>query len=138
MSKVKLTVDFKGFEEYAEKLDKLGGDLRLPTEEALEKSKEFVDGQLHDAMKSHERTGKTEGTIMDSAQVEWSGSVASVDVGFDIAHGGLASVFLMYGTPKQQPDKKLYDAIYGRSTKTKVKKIQEEIFAKAIREKMGG
>ncbi len=138
MSKVKLTVDFKGFEEYAEKLDRLGGDLRAATEEALKESKELVDEQLHGAMSKHHRTGKTESTIMDSAQVEWSGSVASVDVGFDIAHGGLASVFLMYGTPKQQPDKKLYDAVYGRSTKNKVKKVQEEIFAKAIREKMGG
>lgn len=136
--KTKLTVDFANFEEYAEKMDRLGGDLKAATNKALEESKELVDKQLQEAMESHKRTGQTEGTIMIDAQVEWSGTIASVNVGFDIAHGGLASVFLMYGTPRMQPDKNLYNAIYGRTTKKKVKELQEEIFAKAIKEKMGG
>lgn len=137
MSKNKLTIDFKGFEEYAERLDKLGGDLKSATDEALQKSKEFVDNGLREQMQKHHRTGDTEKSLMLDAKVEWSGSTASVDVGFDIAHGGLASIFLMYGTPKMQPDKKLYNAIYGSATKRKVREIQEEIFAKAIKRREG-
>lgn len=136
--KNKVTIDFKGFEEYAEKLDKLGGDLKSAVDKALLESKDFVDDQLHAQMKKHHRTGNTEDTIKDNAKVEWSGSLASVDVGFSISHGGLASIFLMYGTPRAQPDRKLYNAIYGRTTKRKVREIQEEIFTKAIKEKMGG
>ena len=38
----------------------------------------------------------------------------------------------MYGTPKIQPDKKLYDSVYGSGTKKEVKALQEEIFAEEI------
>lgn len=135
--KNKVTIDFKGFEEYAENLDKLGGDLKSAVDKALLESKDFVDEQLRTEMSKHKRTGRTVSTIKDD-DVEWSGTLASIDVGFSISHGGLASIFLMYGTPRAQPDRKLYNAIYGRTTKRKVREIQEEIFTKAIKEKMGG
>ena len=138
MAKNKLTVDFANFEEYAEKLDRLGGDLKAAIDKALEESKDFVNTQLHEQMKKHRRTGNTERTISDTANVEWSGPICSVDVGFDIAQGGLASVFLMYGTPRMDKDQKLYNAVYGTATKRKVKEIQEKIFVEAIEKVMGG
>jgi hypothetical protein len=140
MSRNKLTLEFPGLEEYAEKLDRLAGSgvLKKAVGEALEQSKNLVNEQLHEQMKQHRRTGHTEASIMDSAKVEWSGNEASVEVGFDIAHGGLPSIFLMYGTPKQAKDQKLYNAIYGAATKRKIKQLQEEAFQKAIDEVMGG
>lgn len=138
MKKNKLTIDFKNFEEYAERLDKLGGNLKSVVEKALTESKELVNAQLHEQMKKHKRTSKTEASIMDEARIEWSGPTASLDIGFDIAHGGLASIFLMYGTPKMPKDQKLYNAVYGRTTKNKIKKLQEEIFSEAIKNIMGG
>lgn len=138
MAKNKLTVDFSNFAEYAEKLDQLGGDLKATAEEALQDSKDYVTENLERDMKSHRRTGRTEASIKDDSKVTWEGMTASVDVGFNIAHGGLASIFLMYGTPKMAKDQKLYNDVYGAATKRKIKKMQEEIFEKAIKKRMGG
>lgn len=132
----KIGLQLKGFEDLMADLDKLGGDLTQVTTEALEKSHAYVTPNIHQAMKKHHRTGKTERTIEDSGKVTWIGNVASVDVGFDIANGGLASVFLMYGTPKMKKDTKLYNSIYGSATRKKLAQIQEDIILGAIEKRM--
>lgn len=134
MAKIGLQLD--GFEDLMSDLDKLGGDLKEVTAEALEKSHAYVTPTLHQAMKKHHRTGRTERSIDDSGKVYWSGNTATVDVGFDISGGGLASVFLMYGTPKMKKDTKLYNAIYGSATKKKLAEIQEEIILGAIEKRI--
>lgn len=153
MARNKLTVDFKGFKEIYEKLDKLNADTKKITEEALEKSFEAVTPGVQAAIAPHSDTGRTEDSLVKSAEIKWSGTVGSVEVGFDIENGGLPSIFLMYGTPKHMganqygkhgkkvsgtdQDANLYNAIYGTSTKSKVRKTQKEIFDKALKEAMG-
>ena len=139
MAKAKLRLDFTGLDEYAAKLDKLGkGDaLRKAVENALEESAKLVKSQLEAEMKRHRRTGRTEKSLIEP-QVKWSGTLASVNVGFDIAHGGLPSIFLMYGTPKQAKDQRVYNAVYGSNTKKKIKQVQEEAFKKVLDDIMGG
>lgn len=146
--KNRLSVDFAGFAAQAEKLENLGGDLRAAVNDALEQSKDLVDHQLETEIIKHHRSGFTEKSLRKDAQVEWFGNVAEVKVGFDIANGGLPSIFLMYGTPKHMigkgqhpgtdPDKQLYEAVYGNATKKKVRELQARIFAEAIKAKMGG
>lgn len=138
MAKNKLSLDFPQLLELAEKFDRLGGDLKKVVQETLEKSKDLINERLHEQMKKHNKTGKTERSIRDSARVEWSGTMAEIDVGFDIAHGGLPSIFLMYGTPRAAKDQKLYNAVYGAATKRKVKQLQQDIFSRAIKDIMGG
>lgn len=138
----KIGIDFTNFADYAERLEKLGGSLEQTVETALIKSKELVLDSLHDAMKRHNRSGRTEEAILDDARVVWSGGEASIDIGFDIAHGGLSSVFLMYGTtvngtPRTPKDQVLYDAVYGAATQRKIKKLQEDIFKEAVSKLMG-
>lgn len=137
MSKNKLSIDFKNFEEYAEKLDKLGGDLRAAVEQALQESAELVAQQLQADMPKHHRTGRTQRSILNN-RVEWNGTIAEIKVGFDISNGGFPSIFLMYGTPRMAKDQKLYNDVYGAATKRKVRELQEKIFADAIRRIMGG
>lgn len=137
MAKNKLTVDFSNFLEYAEKLDQLGGDLRATAEEALQESKDYVTENIEADMKSHKRTGRTEASINEDSKVIWEGMTASIDVGFNIKHGGLASIFLMYGTPKMAKDQKLYNDVYGTGTKKKIKEMQEKIFQEAIKKRLG-
>lgn len=132
----KIGLQLKGFEELMADLDKLGGDLKEVTAEALEKSHAYVTPNIQKAMKKHHRTGRTERSIDDSGRVTWSGNTASVDVGFDISGGGLASVFLMYGTPKMKKDTKLYNSIYGSATRKKLAEIQEEIILGAIEKRI--
>lgn len=135
----KIGLQLKGFEDLMEDLEKLGGDLEAVTTEALEKSHALVTPEIINAMNKHNRTHETEKSIERSGKVYWKNSVATVYVGFDISNGGLPSVFLMYGTPRHTPnhpgtdaDKKLYNAIYGASTRKKLADLQEEIILGAI------
>lgn len=149
MARNKLTLEFKAFEEYAERLDELGGDLVAVTEKALQNSHDYVIPKIRAAMRKHHRTGTTEDSIADDAEVWWEGSVAEIKVGF-IFPEGLPSVFLMYGTPRHGPagkkgghpgtveDKEFYDTIYGNKTKKEIAKLQEKTFARAIKKAMGG
>lgn len=152
MARNKLTVDFKGFKEMFEKLDRLNADTRKITEEALKKSFETVTPGIEAAIKPYYDTGATEDSLTKNANIKWEGRVGSVEVGFDIKNGGLPSIFLMYGTPRHAvgnqygrsgsmrgttQDMTLYNSIYGTSTKNKVRKVQKEIFDKALKEAMG-
>lgn len=136
--KNKITLQFNAFEEYAEKLDKLGGDLKATTEKALQNSHDFITPKIHSAMRKHHRSGDTEKSIGDNAKVTWEGSVASVDIGFKIRSGGLPSIFLMYGTPRMKKDQNLYNSIYGNKVKKEIAELQEKTFARAIKKIMEG
>ena len=138
MARNKFQLEFKGFEEFAKRLEELGGDLRETTEKALKETHAHITPKLHSDMAKHHRTGMTEKNIIDDAKVIWNGDVASIDVGFNISKGGLASIFLMYGTPRHKPDKQLYNDIYGTATKKEVAEIQDNTFSRAISERLGG
>lgn len=138
-TKNKLTLDFPMFETLKTQLDKAGGNtLKTAVDNALKTSASYVDSQLKVAIAPHKKTGTVEKSLdTHPNQVEWFGSNASVQVGFNLSDGGLPSLFLMYGTkvhgqPHVKPDKKLYNAVYGSRVKNQVKKIQEEAFLSIV------
>lgn len=139
MARNRMSVEFTGFKEMFEKLDKLGGDTKKITEKALQKSYDHVTPQIKQVYAPHniDYTGDTGRALADKEKVTWSGYTGTIKVGFNIAKGGLPSIFLMYGTPTMRPDKKLYNSIYGSKTKKEVKKIQEEIFREELGKVMG-
>lgn len=137
MARNKLTISFDGFDEIMEKLDRATADTKEITEKALQKSYDIVTPNIEKAIEPHHLTGQTEQSLAKNERVEWEGTKAYIKVGFNISKGGLPSIFLMYGTPRMQPDKKLYNSIYGSSTKKKVKKVQEEIFQEELRKVIG-
>lgn len=128
----KLRLEFAGFEEMAERLDKLGGDLKKTTEKALIETHKLLTPKVEEAFKRHDvkYSHSTMKSLKKDPKVEWNGSTAEIGVGFKISEGGFPSIFIMYGTPRMQPDKKLYNSIYGN--KKKVKELQEGIFAEEI------
>lgn len=128
----KMRLEFTGFEEMAERLDKLGGDLKKTTEKALIETHKLLTPKVEEAFKRHDvkYSHDTMKSLKKDPKVEWSGSVAAIGVGFKISEGGFPSIFIMYGTPRMQPDKKVYNSIYGN--KKKVKELQERIFAEEI------
>lgn len=137
----KLSVDFEGFNSMRSKLEELDGDVKGATESALKASHQIVTRKVTDAMKPHNDTGETSASIIREAEVQWSGSVAEVGVGFDIENGGLPSIFLMYGTklhgqPHITPDKNLFNAVYGSKTKKEVREAQKAVFFKRIERAM--
>lgn len=135
MAKFKMEVE--GLENYIAKISSLDGDVKAAVTKGLENSKSRSHGELHAAMGSHHRTGRTEGSLDDGGGVQWAGTMGTIDVGFHIHSGGLASIFLMYGTPRMKKDTKLYNAVYGAAAQAKVAEIQESALQEAIR-KLGG
>ncbi len=128
----KMRLEFTGFEEYAERLDKLGGDLKKTTEKALIETHKLLTPKVEEAFRKHDvkYSHDTMKSLKKDARVEWDGSVAAIGVGFKISEGGFPSIFIMYGTPRMQPEKKVYNSIYGN--KKKVRELQEKMFAEEI------
>lgn len=129
----KTRIEFDGFEEVIKKLSKLEGDIKGTTEKALKKTHSIITQKAEEAIKPHRETGATEDSLYREAKVEWAGSLASVETGFSISKGGLASIFLMYGTPRMKKDQNLYNAFWSKKTQDEVKTAQEDIFYEEIR-----
>lgn len=128
----KMELKFTGMKEYMERLKRMDKDVKKVSENALKASWAEVTPNISKAIKPHYLTGATENSLNKYAYVQWEGDVGSIDVGFSISAGGLASIFLMYGTPTIEPDMELYNSIYGTKTKSKVRKVQKEVFEKGI------
>lgn len=134
--KNRIGITFRGFEEYAEKIDRLNGDLDNTVKKALQASFDHVTPKAETAINRHVQTGETKRTLKRSETVQWEGRKAYIKVGFEFPKG-LPSIFLMYGTPRMKKDTKLYNAIYGTKTQKEIKQIQKEIFEEEIRRVMG-
>lgn len=137
LARTRIAFDGDLFGNLMEQLDGLNGDVKGAVNKCLEASAEITKKNLNKAMTKHHRTGKTEEAIIKNPQITWQGSKASVNIGFKFPEG-LASVFLMYGTPRMKKDTKVYNAIYGKKTREEIAKNQDEILNDAIRRAMGG
>lgn len=111
-------LQFKGWEEMITNLDKLSHYGAMEgAKQALIEAHNVVTPKLEAEIRKHHRTGKTESSLTKTPNIEKIGNSAfAIDIGFDLGKGGLPSIWLMHGTPKQSPDKALYDALYGRKT----------------------
>lgn len=137
----KIGLEVDGLDELLDRLNALGGSVEQTVETALIQSKKRVTKEVEAAMDkspyNYDRTGRTRKSLDKESVVDWEGGVASIGVGFDISNGGLASVFLMYGThfhgtPRIKPDRGLYRALFGKEIREEVTKIQTEVIAGAI------
>ena len=132
MARIKLEV--QGLDGIMKRLNDANADVKQAVNRALTETHRIVTEKADTAIQQHRLTGQTERSLRRNAVIEWQGNVAEVKVGFDIAHGGPASVFLMYGTPRKKKDQKLYNAFFGKSTQQEYIRAQEEILYDAIRE----
>lgn len=140
----KFSLEFAGFDEVLKKLNKLEADIKPVAEEALTKTHEIITKKAEAAIQKSNlpasgkySTGQTERSIKRDAQITWSGTEGSVSIGFNIKKGGLASIFLMYGTPRMVKDQALYDAFWSEQTEGEIMNVQKEIFYKALGELEG-
>lgn len=142
MARNKIGLQVKGFEEYMEKLDNLGGGeaMKRGTEAALKASKNHINPQIDAKMSKNNlpahgkySTGDTRKSLSSDMTVIWSGAVGEIDIGFDFSKSGLKSIFLMYGTPRMKPVSGLKSAIYGSKSKREIAEIQEAELNKVIK-----
>ena len=141
MSKNKIGLHFAGFKELAAQFDALGGDLKKIVEKALIESQQHVVEKIDKSFtrenmpaKGKYWTGETQRSIIRDGKVEWTGNVASINVGFDMQKSGMKSIYLIYGTPKMSPVRGLRASIYGAAIRKEIGEKQQLIFEKAIKE----
>lgn len=143
MAKNKIGIDFNGFAEYAEKIDRLGGDIRRIFADAMEQLADEVQADTLDALASANLPakgtyshGQTEKSLIEP-RVDWSGSIVEVPLGFDFTKPG-AGGWLITGTPKMQPDAALNKIYRNNSYWRKHQKELERIFQQEVKRIMGG
>lgn len=136
----KASIQIEGFDAILRRLSGVEGAARKATEEALRQTADLVKHNVEQAMVKSNMpaggkysSGRTMEALVRNARVEWNADTASVSVGFDIKHGGLPSIFLMYGTPRMKKMQKLYNAFYSAKTRKEITELQERIFFDAIR-----
>lgn len=129
----KVYLEFEGFDTAIARLNKLGANVKGISEKALKKTHSIITDKAEEAIIPHNETHQTEKSLQREAKIEWVGTTASVKTGFSISEGGLASIFLMYGTPRMKKDQKMYNAFWSKSTQEEVRQAQKEIFYNEIR-----
>jgi hypothetical protein len=144
-----LGVVFKGFDKEIAKYTKaLNGGIKPIIEKTLKVAPKTINPLISRDIKLHHRTGKTERSMERQNKVTWSGTEATIPVGFHIRRGGLPSIFLMYGTARHypgdtgpyhtKPDVELREDIIGPNIEKKIANEQEDIFHKEITKAFGG
>lgn len=130
----RMSLIFKGFEDLAYQIEQAEKDLRGAVNEALTETQGIIQSNTRQAAAKYTKggtkysTGRMLAAVKADTGPEWSGTVASVGVGFDLGKpGGYHSIFVMYGTPRMKKDVKLYNAIRGARTKQQVAQAQERI-----------
>lgn len=135
MAKAKLTFD--GMTEMSAQLRGLGVSVERISEKALERAFEIVTDKARQAAAPHRKTGRMEKSLRERPEYIWKGSVLQTEVGFDIVHGGLPSIFLMYGTPRIKKDQKMWEAFFGTKTLAAVQEAEQTVFQDALFEAWG-
>lgn len=145
MAKAKIGIDWEngGFAEYAEKIDRLGGDLRRIFADAMEQVAEKIQADTESALasgnlpaKGRYSHGQTKESLVEP-RVNWSGYIAEVPLGFDFTKPG-AGGWLITGTPRMQPDAALNKIYRSNSYFRKYQKEVKEIFEREVHRLMGG
>ncbi len=148
MAKNKFGLDFDGFLDLARQIDELGdGYLKKATDNALTKSKEYVNGQVIEAMNASRYNfiagqGRSKGRSRASVEevekkpVEWQGTTAKAYLGVDLSKAPEA-IILALGTPHIKPDTKLKNALRVKGAiRKEASQIQQQEFQKVISEGM--
>lgn len=142
--KNKIGIEFEGFEEVINKLTKLDGNVKEITNKSLKETHKIITKKAEEAVqksnlpaKGKYSKGDTEKSLKHDAKIEWKGTTASVPIGFSISKGGLASIFMIYGTPRHMKNQKMYNTFWGTKTHEEIVNAQEEIFYNELR-RLGG
>ena len=142
--KNKMGIEFEGFNEVISRITKLGGNAKDITNKGLKETHKIITKKADDAVqkqnlpaKGKYATGLTAKTLKREADIEWNGTIGSVSVGFSISKGGLASIFMIYGTPRYMKNQKMYNTFWSSKTHNEVLDAQEKIYFDELRKLEG-
>ena len=146
---VKMKLEFSGFADLIEAIDRAEGDVNEAVTEALYASQDVVTEQLRKATRQYVKPntglkgyaqGDMVNAIIDGDEpVRWlSPTVAEIPVGFSSKGGKeldgfMHSIFVMYGNNKgMTPDTKVLNAVKGAATLRKIHEKQQEVLQKYL------
>ena len=146
------SLNYDGFLDFAEQLDELGGNDALlnATVEALDKSKEYVNNAISEAMNASEYeftkgSGYSQGEARESLKqisqvpVMVEGTVVKAYTGVDLKDTPEVIVLAVVGAPDRAKDTKLANAVRVKGKiRKEVDKIQEQVFNEALKEALNG
>ena len=138
--KSKFAFNFKEMADLAERIENAGGSLQEACDKALKATHAYITPQLSAGISRHHSSGDTEESLERAPRVEWVSPLkAQVNIGFNLADGGLPSIFLMWGTPKRKAsempvDIALKNAAFGPKVKREVAKLQREALEAVLQE----
>lgn len=146
MAGKKYGFDTSALAKYAEQLEDAGGHaaIKRAAEAGMKQAKVEINKRVIEAMQPGNlpaggkySTGATMAAMSKDMSVSWEGNKAELPIGFDLNNGGMASVFLITGTPRMQPAYGLWHALYGKEAHRAANKAQEEAMLKVL-ERLGG
>ena len=129
-----IELDYHAMEKMRERYIKAGADYKQAAEKALTKSREFVANKLMQdtvpqnfpAQGEYGKGEDIRSQILFNSRIGWSGTSAKTGAGFKL-NQTLVPQYLMYGTPRMKPAKKLKQDLFGRNTGRQLREIQEEV-----------
>ena len=140
----KLDLNFGGFDDVLKQINQMGEDAQKVTEDALREAFKIITRKAENAIQkpnlpaqgrySH---GASERSLVRDPKITWNDTTASVEVGFNIKHGGLPTIFMMYGTPRYMKVQAIYDAFYGDQTEQEIFRVVSDIYQKKLQEVLG-
>lgn len=143
MARNTLKLELSGFKELLARLDKLGGDVPEVVEDALTQAAGTIADDTLAALADANLPaggkfsgGDTKAAVVTNPRVEWSGTTASVGVGFDYDKPG-AGGLLITGTPKMKPDYALQKMYKKKGYMQKIQDDMRKIVTDAISKRMG-
>lgn len=145
MAKRKNGFDTSALKKYGEALDAAGGSVALKrgVEGGMKSTKAKVNPKVKEAIQPGNlpaggkySTGGTEAHLNQDMTVAWEGNMARMKLGFNLEGDGLASIFLMYGTPHHAPAAGLREAL--REEPLKISRKEMAQACKKILERLGG
>lgn len=144
MARNKMSFDFSKLSDIIEKLEKAGADLEKVVKEVLEDAAEDITNDTIDGLApanlpagGKHSTGETLASVIRNPKVETSGTMMTIGVGFDKSKKG-AGGWLITGTPKMAPAKKLNEIYVSKKYENKLMKELEAKLEDKLDEIVGG
>lgn len=126
----KAKIEFYGSSELIKALERAGANVEQCIVDALQQSVEKPKEEMLQYIRQHKLTGQTEDSF--TTEIKHDGNKVYLKVGFDIKKGGIAAIFLNYGTPKIAPSFFIDNAIDHNIDE--IKRAQLEALNKAFEE----
>ena len=129
-------IEFYGFKELLEKIEKAQLNVEEAVKEAVQKSAEPVKRDMDGFMIKHSppngspwATGETRRSWEE--KMSSRGDTITYKIGYSIKKGGLPSIFLNYGTPTNEPSFFIDHAVDDNIDE--IKRIQEEALKEILK-----